>query len=127
MSNLFSCQDSDVLGKDPLDLVAYLRAEVNVNVPSSLETKEDQRKAVQAMNELTAYICYFKEHETIARTLKRSAKTEKDREKADHYLGVEEVFEAYKRICEQQYECISKMVTMRRLDLEEAKILGKTT
>lgn len=124
MRKVIKTNDSDLLGKDPLDLVTLLRAEIDVEVPEALNTQEEVSMAVNAMNKLTAYISYFKEMETIARILKRQQKGNK--EEAVRLLGVEEVFETYKRACEQNYEYVTKLMTMKRLMIDEAKILGKT-
>lgn len=35
--------------------------------------------------------------------------------------------EVYKRICETMYDAITKNMTMKRLMLDEVKLLGKTT
>ncbi len=108
----------------PLELAEFLRTEVaSVIIPDDLDTNEHVQQAVQAMNALTAYYSYFKEMETLARVMKRQAK--RNRAEADHLLSIEEVFEAYKKICSQNYECITRQMTLKRLSLDEAKMLSR--
>lgn len=124
MQKVTTHRGSDLLSKDPLELIDILKAEVAFEVPESLETQADVNAAVKAMNKLTANISFFKEMETVARIMKRQQKGSKA--ERERLLGVEEVFETYKRICEQNYEYVCKLMTMKRLMLDEAKIFGKT-
>lgn len=115
-ANLFSLS--------PEEVAAFLRHSFSVALPDRLDTKEEKRAAAGAMNELTAWYCYFKEMETAARILKRQAK--KDRKEADRLLSIEELFEAYKKICEQSYGCLTRQMTLKRLEMDEMKMLGRT-
>lgn len=123
----FDMSANTVLKKDPVELIAFLHSELNeIEIPEDLTTKEQVNQAVAAMNQLTAYICYFKEMELIARVKKRQAKNNKKKELTDHYLSMEDAFETYKRICEHAYEKVTKLMTMKRLNMDEAKLTGKT-
>ena len=62
--------------------------------------------------------------EMKAKLLKRAAKTAKNKEEADRLLGIEDVYKACKEIAKVQIENVSKLMTLRRLDLEEQKQNG---
>lgn len=116
LGNLFSLS--------PEDVAEFLRRSFSVALPDRLDTEEEKRAAAKAMNELTAWYCYFKEMETSARILKRQAK--KDRREADRLLSIEEIFETYKKICDQNYECLTRQMTLKRLEIDEMRMLGRT-
>lgn len=115
----------NLMEMDPLTLIAELNSTVIFDNIYDIETEQSKRAAVEAMNKATAYICFFREMEIIARCRKRDArKTSKD--EASRLLGLEEIFEAYKKISEQHYDQIAKIMTMKRLAIDEYKIMGQT-
>lgn len=115
-----------LLNMDPLELLQHLSGEVRFEDLQSLDTEEMYAVATKNMNAATAYICYFKQMETSARIRKRSAKRNKEAEEAERLMGVEEVFETFKRISEQQFEYVCKLFTAKRLVLEEFRKQGGT-
>ena len=59
--------------------------------------------------------------------MKRAAKTNKNKEEADRLMGIEEVFKSCKEIAKMQIENVAKIMTLRRLDLDEQKNNGRLT
>lgn len=119
---------SDLLAMDPMDLAEYLKTQVVFEMPIDVDTPENKRKAVETLSQATAYICYFREMEMFAKYSKRKAKRNKcSPEEADRLIGVEEVFEMYKRIAEQYYDSCSKLMTMKRLQIDETRYMGSQT
>lgn len=126
MWNIVNVKPELLLQRDPLELAEFFRQNVEIKIPASIDTDAEKRTAIQEMNKVTSYICYFKELETVARIYKREEKRKGcSAKEADRLIGCEEVVEAFKRICEQCYEQLSKLMTMKRLMLEETKMLGK--
>ena len=114
-----------LLSMNPEDLAEKLRKEVDFG---KIENLNSPQAVTEAINKSIAYASYFKELETLAKINKRKGKREKlPLEEQDRRLGVEEVFETYKRIAEMQYDKVVKMMTARRLQLEETKFLGSAT
>jgi hypothetical protein len=128
MKQIINVSFHSLIEMDPMELSDYLRTEVNLELPVSIDSKADMYHATEMMAKASSYICYFKEMETLTRAIKRQKKRSGcSTETADNLLGCEEIFETYKRIAEQYYEQISKMMTMKRLMLDECKILGRAT
>ena len=128
MTNPVNAKTSTLLAMEPEQLLEYFRDEVTLCLPDNIDTPETRKQATAEMNKAAAYICYFKELEGIAKNRKRAQKRRGcSQEESDRLLGIEEVCEAYKRICETMYDAITKNMTMKRLMLDEVKLLGKTT
>lgn len=115
----------ELMGMDPIELAEKLRKEVDFG---KIENLNSPQLVTDAINKTISYASYFKELETIARIKKRQAKREKlPPEEQDRRLGVEEVFETYKRIAEMQFDKITKMMTAKRLHIDEIKFVGSAT
>lgn len=118
----------ELLKMQPMELISVLNAEVHFSSMPSLDDEAAYATANELLNQATAYICYFKQMETAARIRKREAKRNKeDAAEIDRCMGVEEVFETFKRIAEQQFELVTKSFTSKRLVLEEFKQQSKMT
>lgn len=117
---------SEMLSLQPMELMELLTQETTFNNLNLDEVSNFEASAIEALNQATAFVCYFKQMETAAKIQKRKAKREKaDPEEVDRCMGVEEVFETFKRISEQKYDTIAKIFTAKRLKLDELKMLGK--
>lgn len=126
MQRTISLSPVELLGMEPLDLMEVLKPEVDLKLPENVDTENGKREAVSLMNQASSYACYFKEMETMARITKRDRKREGcSKDEFDRLLGVEEVFETYKRIAEMHYDAVTRMMYTKRLMLEETKMLGK--
>ena len=124
MSYKISLNQKECLAMDPLELAEKLALELNFEIPDEVETKEGNKIAGNTITKATAYLSYFTEMEMKAKLLKRAAKTAKNKEEADRLLGIEDVYKACKEIAKVQIENVSKLMTLRRLDLEEQKQNG---
>lgn len=110
----------------PMELMELLNGETNFVEVEVLKDDSDFELATSALNQATAFVCYFKQMETAAKIQKREAKRKKvEPEEIDRCLGVEEVFETFKRISEQRYDTIAKIFTAKRLHFDEMKMVGK--
>ena len=125
MDRIISVKPNSLLDMDPLALNNFLSNEIELHFPGEYNTEENISEFMNNMNRATAYICYFKEMETVAKITKRERKREGcSSEDFDRLLGCEEVFAVYKKMAEQIYEQSVKMITMKRLSLEEMKVTG---
>ena len=115
------------LSMDPLELMGAIEQDMDFNIPDNVETKENQKIASDTLTKATAYATYFTEMETKARLMKRTAKTSKNKEEYERLIGVEDVFKSYKEIAKLQIENVAKIMTLRRLDLDEQKNNGRIT
>lgn len=113
------------LQMDPLELVETLSNDVKFTIPDNVETRDNQSLATSTITKATAYASYFTEMEMKAKLLKRTAKANKDKEEADRLLGVEEVFKSFKEISKMQIENVAKIMTLKRLELDEMRANGR--
>lgn len=128
MRQIIQVKPSSLLAMEPETLAEFLRNEVELDTPESIDTPEGRAAAARAMQKATAYICYFREMEALAKARKRKRKRDGcTPEEADNLLGCEEIFEAYKKIAEQHFDQVAKMMTLKRLMLDEVKLLGTGT
>ena len=109
---------------DPIELAEELGNELKFEIPPNVETKENNKIATVTITKATAYAAYFTDMETRARLMKRAAKASKNKEEFDRLIGVEEVFKSFKEISKMYIENVAKLMTLRRLDLEEQKNSG---
>jgi hypothetical protein len=105
---------------DPLELTELMGQEMQFDIPDNVETRENQKRAANTITKATALAAYFTEMETKARLMKRNAKG-KNKDEFDRLIGVEEVFKSCKEIAKMQIENVAKIMTLRRLDLDEQK------
>lgn len=106
---------------DPIKLAELLSDEMQFEIPDNVETKENQKIAANTITKATALASYFTDMETKARLMKRAAKVSKNKDEFDRLIGVEEVFKSCKEIAKLQIENVAKIMTLRRLDLDEQK------
>ena len=119
--------EKDLLAMEPIQLMEIFIGEVSFPELTSLDSEASYSVATDILNRATAYICYFKRMETMARIQKREAKAQrKDTAEVNRCLGIEEVFETFKRISETKLDFVSKMFTAKRLVIEEYKRQGHT-
>ena len=109
---------------DPIELAKELGDEIKFDVPPNIETKENNKIATITITKATAYAAFFTDMETRARLMKRAAKASKNKDEFDRLIGVEEVFKSFKEISKMYIENVAKLMTLRRLDLEEQKNSG---
>ena len=115
------------LAMQPLELSERLRNEMVFDIPEEVITDAGNRMASDTISKATAYMTFCIEMETTAKIMKRAAKTEKQKEEADRLMGLEEVFKSYKEIAKATIENVAKIMTLRRLDLDEQQHNGKIT
>ena len=127
MSFKVNLSQSKCLAMDPLELADLLGKEMQFNIPTDVETRENNKMASDTITKATAYAAYFTEMETKAKLLKRTAKANKEKDEFDRLIGVEEVFKSCKEIAKLQIENVAKIMTLRRLALEEQKNNDKIT
>ena len=115
------------LAMDPIELAELMTQEMQFTIPDEVESKEGQRIAANTITKATAYATYFTEMETKARLMKRAAKANKEKDEFDRLIGVEEVFKSCKEVAKMQIENVAKLMTLRRLDLDEQRNNGRLT
>ncbi len=118
-----------LLAMQPEELLPFCKTHADkLALPDEIDTPEGKRILQTQLNYTTAMIAYYKELEEIAKIEKRRIKREGcTREEADRSLAVEEIFAMYKSIFERYYENLAKMVTIKRMSIEEAKIMASQT
>ena len=127
MGYKISLNQKQCLGMDPLELAEMMSEEMKFVIPDNVETRENQKIAADTITKATAYATYFTDMETKARLLKRAAKANKNNDEYNRLIGIEDVFKSCKEIAKMQIENVAKIMTLRRLDLDEQKNNGRLT
>ena len=128
MKQVISVHPDSLLSMEPEELTNYLMNEMNIELPSSAVSFEERRQLASALNEATAFFNYFSEMELRAKNRKRTLKRNKaEKEQVDNMLGVEETFRAFKEMSKAYIDNIARLMTLKRLDLDDAKIMGEQT
>lgn len=121
MSYRINLNQKTLLAMDPSELVEILTSEMQFDIPSDVETAENKKIAANTLTKAHAYESFFAEMELKAKLLKRVAKSGKNKEETDRLLGIEEVFKTCKEISKLQIDNVSKIMTLRRLAIDEEK------
>lgn len=127
MSYKVTLNAKQCLAMDPIKLAEHLMEDMNFDIPTDVETRENQRIAANTITKATAYATFFTDMETKAKLMKRAAKSAKNKEESERYLGIEEVFKSCKEIAKMQIENVAKIMTLKRLDLDEQRANGRLT
>ena len=117
----------EILKMDPIELAETLMAELNFVIPDEIVSKAGNKQAGETITKATAFQEFFMETETKAKLLKRKAKADKNKEEAERYMGIEDVCKTCKEATKIQIENVAKLMTLRRLELEEQKQNGNIT
>ena len=112
---------------DPTSLIEILMQDMQFVIPDDVETDANRRIASNTLTKAHAFETFFSEMELKARLRKRAAKASKNKEEAERMLGIEEVFKTCKEISKLQIDNVSKIMTLRRLALDEEKMGLQTT
>lgn len=95
---------------------------------TTIDSGEDKRRSANILNKMASYNCYFAEMRQMAKLTKRKAKSESaKKEIIDKALGLEEVFDTLCSFCDNQINVITKIMTLKRLELDEMDIMKYTT
>lgn len=127
MSFKVALNQNECLAMNPSELADLMVEEMKFEIPDNVETKENQKIASNTLTKATAFMTYFTEMELKARLLKRTAKASKNKDEFERLLCIEDVFKTCKEIAKLQIENVSKIMTLRRLDLDEQKSNGRMT
>ena len=127
MSYQITLNQSKCLAMDPIELAELMGNEMKFDIPNDVETKDNQMIAANTITKATAFASFFTEMETKAKLMKRAAKASKNKEEFDRFIGLEEVFRSCKEISKMYIENVAKLMTLRRLDLEDQKNNGRLT
>lgn len=106
---------------DPLELLDKLKSDMMFDIPPNVNSRENRLIAAQTITKATAYESYCTEMETRAKLLKKAAKTAKQMEEYSRMMNYEDIFKAMKEIAKQHIENVAKLMTLKRLELDEQK------
>lgn len=120
---------AQLLAMEPSELSVICQADTaKLELPDEIDSPYGRAILQRQIIYTTGMISYYKEMELNAKIEKRRIKREGcTREEADRSLAIEETFALYKSIFEKYSETLSKMVTIKRMSIEEAKVLASQT
>lgn len=111
----------ECLKMDPLELFETLRSDMDFIIPSDVSSPANRKIAAETITKATAYASYFTEMETRAKLQKKVAKAAKQTDEYNRLLNIEDVFKSLKEVSKMQIENVAKMMTLKRLELDEQR------
>ena len=111
----------DYLKMDPMELLETMKKDMVFVIPEHVHTPANKKIASETISKATAFATYFTEMETRAKLLKKAAKASGNTAEYNRYLNVEDVFKSLKEIAKMQIENVAKIMTLKRLELDEQR------
>lgn len=115
---------------EPEDILNFFITELrddSFNI-TTIDSGEDKRRCADTLNKMASYNSYFAEMRQMAKLTKRRLKSESvEKEIVDKALGLEEVFDTLCSFCENQINVITKLMTLKRLELDEMDMMKYST
>lgn len=121
MSYKITLDQKTLLNMEPTELVEVLMQDMDFEIPENVDTEKNKRIAANTLTKAHAFESFFAAMELKAKLMKRVAKSGKNKEESDRLLGVEEVFKTCKEISKLQVDNVSKIMTLRRLAIDEER------
>jgi hypothetical protein len=106
---------------EPLELLDKLKSDMMFPIPPNVNSRENRLIAAQTITKATAYESYCAEMETRAKLLKKAAKAAKQTEEYNRMMSYEDIFKTLKEISKQHIENVAKLMTLKRLELDEQR------
>ena len=106
---------------EPLELLDKLKSDMMFPIPPNVNSRENRLIAAQTITKATAYESYCSEMETRAKLLKKAAKASKQTEEYNRMMSYEDIFKTLKEISKQHIENVAKLMTLKRLELDEQR------
>ena len=102
-----------LLAMEPMQLIEVIQKDFVFQIPKTLDSSVERR---------TALNIFYASMETQARIRKRAAKAAKlSQQEQERLHGLEEVFKVYKEGAKSYIDNMAKMMTLKRLELDEQK------
>jgi hypothetical protein len=122
MRNTYTYEDISQM--PPKDLAMWLNNNYLIEIPTSIETCEDLRKAGVLLGKLTNVYSYIISMSTFAKLSVREAKRKKlDKETIDDYMDRKNVLEDFANTIKLQYTAVSRMITVKKQIDDEMKMI----
>jgi hypothetical protein len=122
MRNSFTYEDISQMS--PRDLAIWLNNNYLIEIPTTLETCEDLKKAGVLLGKLTNVYSYIISMTTFAKLSVREAKRKKlDKELIDDCMDRKNVLEDFANTLKLQYTAISRMITVKKQIDDEMKMI----
>lgn len=117
--NMKSSQIFDLIDMDALEFVDYLAASFCYEIPTEITTVEQAEEASILLAELSNNYSYLLSLSSYLKIYIRQAKSNKDMKTANDYIDKKNAVDAFAEAVKQQYNAISRMITIRSDNLKE--------
>ena len=104
---------------DALEFVDYLAASFSYDIPTEITTVEEASSAGVLLAELSNNFSYLLTISSYLKIYIRMAKAEKDMKTANDYIDKKNAVDAFAEAMKQQYNAISRMITIRSDNMKE--------
>ena len=114
---------TEILSEDPFTLLELLRAEYDYEIPETLETIDDLKKAGVLIGKLANTYSYMAQLSSYAKIAVRNAKKEKkDKNEIDDAIDRKTVIDTFAGSIEMKYKAVSRMLTIKQQINEELRM-----
>lgn len=112
-------QITELINMDALEFVDYLAASFSYDIPTEITTVEEASLAGVLLAELSNNFSYLLTISSYLKIYIRMAKAEKDMKTANDYIDKKNAVDAFAEAMKQQYNAISRMITIRSDNMKE--------
>ena len=119
-----SAQFDNILNMEPASLLLWLNKNFLEDIPTTLETTQDLKKAGELLGRLTNIYSYLISMSLFAKLKVREAKKNKiEKDEIDKCVDRKEIISQFAETIKCQYNAISRMVTVKKQIDDEMKMI----
>ncbi len=115
----------DLANKDPKELINVLSRDFGVEVPDRLYTTDDMEDAAKLLSRLSNEYSFLLELLSLIKVLCREAKRSEDKRLYEDTVDKKEIVSNKVDAVKNQYQAISRMVTIHIENMSELKMMGE--
>lgn len=104
---------ADILQKDPLELLEWLSETFSIDFPTRINSVEEMSIASEKLLQLTGYHAYLCELLSYAKIAVRQAKRDLSKTEWEDYVDKQNAIDRRLDIVKQQYNAISRAITVK--------------
>lgn len=114
-----------IMETEALKLSEEMQEMFRIEMPLKIETEDELSDAQKKMGKYVANYSYLTNIAGTLKITKRIMKREgREKNEIDEILSKEELFTNFAESSKLAYQCISRMLTVRQMALEELKVSG---
>lgn len=118
---------NQVIELDTVNFIEWIVTSFIAEIPAEIVTVEDANQASRIMAECCNNYVYLNELFCYLKAIAREEKRNGNKEKAEDYVDKRDIAEKLARTVKQQYDTLSRMITIRSDNLTELHMTDNKT